>query len=222
MSQSDFRLPTVEQRTVVIGRTGSGKTQFGAWLLSLAPYQRQPYVIVDYKGDKLLRRIRQAREITLKELPKHPGLYYLKPRPDQNEEMEAWLWKVWAKERIGLFFDEITLVPDPQKGGALRAILTQGRSKRIATVCCTQRPSWISRFVFSEADYFAVLHLSLADDRKAVQHMAPLDLSKRIPEYHARWYDVGADRELLLGPAPDSDTILDTFERRLTPRKIFV
>ena len=79
-----FRLPNFHQRTAIIGRTGSGKTQFGAWLLSHAPFDKQPYVMIDYKGDDLLNSIDRVREIGLKEVPKHAGLYTIRPTPSEN------------------------------------------------------------------------------------------------------------------------------------------
>ena len=217
--EKKFRLPNYKQRVAVIGRTGSGKTQFGAWLLSEAAFTEQPYVIVDYKGDDLLNGIDRINEIGLNEVPKRPGLYIVKPRPDQVDDVEAWLWKVWAREKVGLYFDEMYLIPDPQKGGALRSIFTQGRSKRIPVIGLTQRPRHISRFLFSEADFFAVFHLNTAGDKQAVSEITPFQGDGRLPDYHCRWYDVGTDATFYLQPVPDAETILDRIDTRLAPNR---
>lgn len=214
----NFRLPNSTQRVAVIGRTGSGKSQFGTWLLSKAPFDAMPYVIVDYKGDELLNSIDGLEQINLKYVPKYPGLYIVRPRPDEAEHVEAWLWKIWARERIGLFFDETSLVPDPVKGGAFRAILTQGRSKQIPAICLTQRPAWISKFIFSEADFFAILHLSIGTDKARVKDFVPGDW-KELPEYHTRWYDVTKHKEAILTPVPNSDRLLDDFAARMRKRR---
>lgn len=214
-----FRLPTNQQRVAVIGRTGSGKTQFGAWLLAHAPFDRQPYVVIDYKGDELLGQIERITEIGLNEIPKKPGLYTIRPRPDQNEAVENWLWKIWAKEKIGLYVDEGYALPDK---GAFQAILTQGRSKRIPAIVLTQRPTWVSRFVFSEADFYAVFHLNDQRDRLTVQAFTPrerMDMKNRLPDYNAYWYDVGRDKVFQMQPVPDADTIIDMIDARLTPKK---
>lgn len=215
----NFRLPNNTHRTAVIGRTGSGKTQFGAWLLAHAPFDRQPYVMVDYKGDELLGSIDRVREIGTKDVPKHPGLYVIRPLPSDENAVENWLWKIWQKERVGLYVDEGYALPDK---GAFQAILTQGRSKRLPVICLTQRPTWVSRFVFSEADFYAVFHLNDHRDRLTVQSFTPrerMDLKNRLPDYSSYWYDVGRDNVYQMQPVPDADTIVEMIDDRLSPRK---
>lgn len=214
-----FVLPNETHRTAIFGRTGSGKTQFGTFILSEAPFDRQPYVMVNYKGDKLLKSIDRARQIGLNEVPKYPGLYHLQPEPDDDEEMETWLRNVWKHENIGLFFDEMYMLPDKR---ALRSILTQGRSKHIPAICLSQRPVWLSRFVISEADYLACFHLHDIKDRAAVQALMPHGaLKTRLQNYHCQWYDVGQDQLFPLAPCPDADSILDRIDERLSPKRKF-
>lgn len=223
MTESLLRLPTNRQRVAIIGRTGSGKTVFGAWILSRAPFDKQPYIIVDYKGDDLLNSIARVPELRVGEIPKQPGLYIVHPRVDEEIEVNDWLWKIWAHEQIGLYFDEGYNVPSPLKRNAFASILTQGRSKRIPAIILTQRPSWISRFVFSEADFFAVFHLNQDDDKRKVEGMLSKSvLADDLPEFHSNWYDVGKARALTLAPVPDGDTIRNDIEARLKPRRNFV
>jgi hypothetical protein len=222
-TENDFRLPTHQQRAAVFGRTGSGKTQFGFWLLSRAPFDRQPYVIVDYKRDDLLNESDRIRKIDFKTVPSEKGLYILHANPDDEIAMEDWLWKIWEHEKIGLFFDEAYMLPNSspaQKGGAFQSILTQGRSKRIPAIVLTQRPKFVSPFVFTEADFFSVFHLQLTRDRQTVQSYMPeaADL-ERVPEYHSHWYDVTKNRLFRLAPVPDADMILETIEARLLPQR---
>lgn len=220
-----FRLPKIDQRVTIVGRTGSGKTVFGAWLLSVAPFHRIPYVVVDYKGDELLNSIERIQEIDLGEVPRKAGLYIVRPRIDEGEAMETWLWKVWERERIGLYFDEAYMLPNSgytQKRGALAAIMTQGRSKRIPAISLVQRPSQINLFTFSEADYYAVFHLNRWDDKKTVEKFAEQLSAKTISglqKYHSRWYDVGEDRSFLMRPAPSPDDIAERIEDRLRPNR---
>lgn len=218
---SGWQHPTYTQRVAIIGRTGSGKTQKAAWLLSEAPFHHQPYIIVDYKKDELLNAIDKVREIGIGETPRHPGLYIAHPLPDAMEEVNQWLWKIWAREKTGLYFDEMYNVPDPMKKSALRAIFTQGRSKRIPVIGLTQRPAFVSRFLFSEADYFSVFHLNTKGDIQRVSEFVPGDVGKPLPEYHSRWYDVNRNASFLIKPVPDAERILERFDERLkVPRKI--
>lgn len=217
-AQSKFRLPSNRQRLAIMGRTGSGKTQFAGWVLSEAPFDRQPYVIIDYKYDDLLNGSDRIREIGLDEIPKYPGLYILHPRPSVDDgAVEAWFWKVLDREKIGLYIDEAYMVPDK---AALQAVLTQGRSKNIPVIALTQRPTWISRFIFSEADYYSVFHLQDARDRQTVQSFLPAGLlDERQPPFHSRWHDVGHDLTFDLLPVPNAETILDRIDTRLSPKR---
>lgn len=216
---SDFRLPDWSQRLTVMGRTGSGKTQFAAWVLSHAPFHKIPYVIVDYKHDILLNAIDRAEYIKLGYVPKSPGVYIVQPLPHETEEVNAWLWKVWERGKCGLYFDEMYNVPDPMKGSALRAVMTQGRSKRIPAICLTQRPAWVSRFIFSEADFYAAFHLNTKTDVDKVREFFPGSHELRLPQYHCRWYDVSDDRSFIVKPAEGAETILDRFDDRLSPKR---
>ena len=217
---ADFRLPGTTHRTLIVGRTGSGKTQFGANLLAASAWDRQPYIIINYKHDALLNDIPNVQDISVsdKKLPKHPGLYMVHPLPEKDDEqVEGWLWRIWKQGRIGLFADEAYNLPDK---GALQAILTQGRSKHIPAIICTQRPVWLSRFCFSEADFIAVFHLNDERDQQTIRKLAPPTMPReRLPPYECYWYDVGGDHLFHLQKAPDAPTILDTFKVRAARRR---
>jgi hypothetical protein len=222
---SEFRFPSVSQRVTVVGRTGSGKTYKGAWLLSNAPFDRQPYVIVDYKGDELLNGIERIREIGLNEpLPKQPGLYIVHPHIHDHETTEEWLWSVWKKGNTGLYFDEAYMLPNSgyTRRGALQAILTQGRSKHIPVISLVQRPSQISLFVMSEADFFSVFHLHRVQDQKTMSDLlggnAVMEHNEH-NEFHSKWFDVGKHRVFNMLPVPDGDVISDAINSRLEIKK---
>lgn len=147
-----IRLPGGGDRTVIIGPTGSGKTIFGAWLLGLQRFDKRPWVALDFKGEELWYRVGDPpmRRLRLGSMPGKRGLYRMDVNPGDEDELEEWLWRVWKKENIGLFIDEVSLVP---RKAAFKAILRQGRSKRIPVIACTQRPVDCDREVFSESQY---------------------------------------------------------------------
>jgi DNA helicase HerA-like ATPase len=214
-----FKFPGASDRVSIFGATGSGKTRFGVWLFSHSSFSKRPYIVVDFKGDDLIAGIERAREIRLGEVPKHPGLYVLRPTPAQGEEVNAYLWKIWEKGNTGLFFDEGYMV---NKSPALDAILTQGRSLKIPTMILTQRPAWCSRFIFSEANFYAMFRLNDKRDMDTVRGFTPannvFDFSNRLPEYTARWYDVGRDWSSFIEPVPGDDYILDRYDSALKVR----
>lgn len=219
-----WRFPSLSDRMTINGRTGSGKTVAGAWLLSEAPFDKIPYIIVDCKGEKLFSKIQRIKTLDINEaIPDAPGLYITRPLPHQKSEVTDFLWRVWGKQNTGLLFDEGYLIPDSD---SLSAIYTTGRSRNIPVFTLSQRPSWVSRFAFSEADFYQTFHLNDKRDHKTVSLFTPdnsvWDFERRLPKWHSRWYDVAGDGSAILGPVPDMPTILRRFDVRLTPKRRFL
>lgn len=213
MSAPEFKLPDDSQHTTIIGRTGSGKTQLAAFLLSQANFDEMPYIIVDYKGDALLNSV-GAKAISIHaDPPREPGLYIAHAIADADDEaMNGFLWKIYAQENTGIYFDEGFMVA---KLPALGPILMQGRSKKIPCFIVSQRPSWMNRHAFSEASHFAVFHLNDRRDQMKVKEFFRNYKEDRIEKYHAQWYDVNQDENFTLQPVPNADTIRNTFVEKL-------
>ena len=212
-------LPNDTQRLAIVGRTGSGKTQAAAWHLSNRSYDKMPWIIFDFKYDTLLNEIDGVQELKLGQIPKKPGLYIVHPMPDQEDEVDDYLIKIWANENIGVYIDEGYMIKDRR---ALRSILTQGRSKHIPMIILSQRPVWLSRFVFSEADFYQIFWLNDQRDRKTLAAFVPFDMHEKLENYHSIYYDVGNDKLYRWQPVPDKETILATFDRRLTNKTKFI
>lgn len=207
-------LPGSRDRIAILGRTGSGKTHFAAWLLSQSDWPSRPWIVVDYKGDELIDALPvHELELDVKKIPSKGGLYRVRPRgPVDDDAVEALLWKIWRRKNVGLYIDEGHMLPD---AGALQSILTQGRSKRIQTILLSQRPSWVNRFAFSEADYVAAFQLNDKRDRSTISSFMPIDLGARpLPKRHCWYYDIARDRLVLMRPVPDQVAILDRFYKR--------
>jgi hypothetical protein len=197
-----FRFPGGDARTTVIGATGSGKTTCAVWLLAHQQLDKRPWIIIDFKRETIFDEIGipPIRELSLADRPpKRPGLYIVSPRPDQDDALEAFLWRIWERENTGLFVDEASLMPDQS---AFRAILQQGRSKRIPCIACSQRPVSVARALFSEASFFCVYRMADRRDYQVVQGFIPTDLSAPLPDHHWRWYDVARNTLLHMAPVP--------------------
>lgn len=228
----EFAWPAQDEHTAVMGRTGTGKTLMGGHVLSTRDLRHQTNVLIDYKGEVLFDQLERVREIDF-ELPKHPGLYRLRPTPDENDAVEAWLWKIWERENIGLMVDEGYMIPNQ---GAYRAILTTGRSKRIPVITLSQRPVEIDRFAFSEASHIVVFDLNDERDEKTVNGFTPRGFvnwlpdsvdgdddvfkSKRklLPRWHSRWWNVPQRRPYFMKPVPPPDVIVANIDSQLDPK----
>lgn len=241
------RGPTDQQRTIVLGRTGSGKSQFAIALLSVQNWDEMPWVIIDYKGEDLLLDIRKAtggfkrgaiKVLDVHDDPPHvPGLYYMHPRPKVDDAaVDAFLWKCHQQKRgylgsrhrgeIGLFIDEGYCLPQ-HHGSAFDIILTQGRSLYIPVIVLYQRPAWMSRFAVAQSDFRACFALDdERDEKTASSYIKPakeengqsITVFSELPPYYCLWYDVGAGSSTVLSPAPDRNSIIGTFKRRLSPQ----
>jgi hypothetical protein len=215
-----FRLPNDTQRLTVIGKTGSGKTQFATWILSERSFDKKPWVVFDFKRDHLLNEIPATHHIGIEEkLPKKAGLYIVHPTPADKEHVEKLMWSIWAKENVGVYVDEGYMID--LNSDAFQAILTQGRSKRIPVIMLTQRPSWVTRFAFSEADYISLFGLTDTRDQKTVKQFMPLPIENRLDPYHSYWWDNAKNYGAVLQPVPDEVSILNRFHDRLVkPKRI--
>jgi DNA helicase HerA-like ATPase len=212
----EIRLPDETNRTAIVGRTDSGKTYAAVWILSQSNFDEQPWVIVDYKNDDLINSIARAQTIDYETIPDEPGIYILKVLPDEEEQLSNFFKRVWEHEDVGLYIDEGYLVDPRDKW--FNACLTQGRSKHIPMIVLSQRPVWLSRFVFSEASFFQVFGLTNSDDMDVIgKYIRDEDqiLQQPLEQYHSFYYDVGQQKLIVLGPVPDEEILLATIDAKL-------
>lgn len=210
--------PKKSDRLVIVGRTGSGKTQNAAWHLSQWDFNRFPWVMVNTKDDALLNEIARfpsVHNIGLNETPKENGLYAIRPMPDEGDELNEFLLRIWQRKNCGIYIDEGYMIEEDM---AFNRLLTQGRSRNIPMIILSQRPVWISKFTFSEASFIQIFDLGMEDDRKTIaRHVRGYNVDHVLPEFHSLWYDMGKATITPLGPVPDRTKILDTFRQQLTP-----
>ena len=217
MIDEEIRLPGPTHKLAIVGRTGSGKTVAAVWHLSNADFDERPWIILDYKNDELINGINRAKVIGFEELPEDPGIYILKIIPGDEEKVSAWFYSVWKRGDMGVLIDEGYMIDPREKW--FNACLTQGRSKRISIIVLSQRPVWLSRFVFSEADFFQIFDLTHVKDMDKVREYVRDDGSQQMDEplqnYHSWYYDVSRKRLDTFGPVPNQERILEAIDARL-------
>lgn len=233
---TEVRTPNDTNRTIVLGRTGTGKSQFAINLLSEQNWNEIPWVIIDFKGEDLLEDIlnenpNSIRIITPKSNPpKSPGLYYMKCNPiDDDELIEVFMRKMHKQGNIGLYVDEGYMMPKFGNTPGFTLLQTQGRSLHIPMICLYQRPVWMSRFAIAQSDFRAIFKQDDNRDEKVIkefvksvtlpngQKLGPTEL-EQLPDYYCLWYDVGRGKTAILQPAPDRNIILQKFRSRLYPQ----
>lgn len=213
------RLPNASQRLTVIGRTGTGKTVAGVYQISRRNLRVEQWVVLNFKGDELIDSISRARHIDYSfKLPrKDGGLFVLHPSPHEKKELEEFLWRLWERGNVGIFADEGYMLSGSE---AFETILTQGRSLRVPVIACTQRPVWVSRYVFSEADFFQLFDLNDRRDWQTVEAFMPRVEGIALPPYHSWYYDVARKQMFEFSPVPTPDEIRATIDAQLFTRKI--
>ncbi len=214
-----LKWPGSHDRLAVLGRTGSGKTTAAAWHLSGKDFNAQPWLIVNTKGDPLLNEIAAiegVKTITLDDTPEEQGLYIVSPQPGQHTALDLMFRRVWEKQDCGVYIDEGYMIEEPD---GFNALLTQGRSRNIPMIVLSQRPAWISKFVFSEADFVQVFHLQHLADRKNVAQFVPMDIDLRLPKHHSLWYNVAENELNRLSPVPQKSIILNSFRAKFPPKQ---
>lgn len=221
-----MRIPNEGNRTAVVGSTGSGKTHGALWVLSMQDLQSRPWIVYNFKREKLIDQIPFAKGIEINELPVESsngawrnGIYIVHPRPDQKEELEAQMWSIWESENIGVMIDEAYMVP--RYSDAYTALLTQGRSKSIPMLNLSQRPAYLNPFMLDQSEYLMIFELRKSDDIKRMQSNMPTRVSKgiekKLPKFNSYYYDADADKLSILSPVPPLKTIYGTFARKLQP-----
>ena len=210
VTRKGWTIPDDSKRTAIVGRTGSGKTQFGVYFLGTqinGPWKELPVTIIDFKHARLIREL-QATEIKVSNRPPtRPGLYVVRPFPgDDDKALVEYLLRVWAQENHGIYCDETLDLGARNRG--FRRLLSQGREKSIPMIYCTQRPSWVDMYSFSEADYVCAFQLTLPDDEKRIDQFAPGYTNKALEPYHSYWYDVASNQGAVLNPCPSQADIL--------------
>jgi len=212
--KSNSALPELGQRGLIIGQTGSGKTNFAIHLLKNLTFV--PFVIYDTKDEEkfltlpksILVHDEQSRNDALNNDEQFDFVIVRPPANISNDDqaMDEMLQSHYNElHGVGAYVDEIYSFHsgNGRAGKGLLSLLTRGRSRGITTIMSTQRPAWISKFCYSEAQKLFVFLLMHEDDRKHVAKFIPNFDIDTFPPKHGFWqYSQGDNNPQLFLPVP--------------------
>lgn len=200
------------KRAAIAGRTGAGKSTLANWLAWHSPGK---FVILNPKFTRAYNELPNCVRVDgldferVVDLIEDDEVRFINVCPDGEdssaESMDEFVGDLHkAYSNIGLLADELyTLHIRGQAGPGLVGWLTRGRELGQSFIGLTQRPAWVSRFIFSESDYICAMDLALKDDRKRMYEMSGKDeMEVRLPPRYWHWYDVAADELTTYAPIP--------------------
>ncbi|HKY44768.1 MAG TPA: hypothetical protein VJM50_16875 [Pyrinomonadaceae bacterium] len=210
MAQPSHPVINPGKRAIAAGRTGSGKSTLAKWLLQVSPGH---WIILNPKNTRAYDSLPDSNIVEGIDIPKiresidEFRFTVVTPKPNQlaPETLDLFInWIISDYTNIGVCIDELYAVhKNGVAGEGLIGLLTRGRELKQSFFGLTQRPAWLSKFLFSEADYIIGMSLNLEADRKRMfEFTGKKKFLEKLPERQWLWYDVGKDHLREFNPVP--------------------
>ena len=196
------KLPQINvgKRAVIAGRTGTGKSTLGKWILNRSPGH---WIILNPKWTSAYGTLKDSVTIEGIDLNKIEKAFVkhkytiVNPHPEQSnpETMDAFIEYMHLNfTGFGIVADELyTLHKNGQAGQGLLGLLTRGRELKHSFLGLTQRPVFVSKFIFSESDYIGALDLTLSLDQKTMyENTGREEFRQGLNGHEWLWLDIGA------------------------------
>jgi hypothetical protein len=224
-----FQWPTDEDRMLIIGTTGSGKTRAAIDQLSRRSIDSMVWIAIDFKGHDTLYQMPVTDIMDLDDpIPDRPGLYYVKaPLSKTGNPTAQLIHRAAQRGQVGLFIDEMLAVGTQNE--ALGNALFAGRALQLPLIMCAQKPTGIDVLARSQATVFQVFSVDSKKDRDELHEYIPrqvIDLEyemvtapeeKLLPRYHSIWYDKNRRYVTRLPGSPPEEESFERIADRMAP-----
>ncbi len=164
------------ERVLIVGRTGTGKSVLAKYLLR---FNTQHWLIINPKNTRAYDDLKNSNTVydisDIKDslLKYRFTVWNVKLEDYEPALMDDVIWDFHVLyDDFGIVVDELyTIHKNGRALAGLVAYLTRGREKKQSFIGLTQRPKWLSNFLFSESDTIISLALTSLDDQKRMYEM---------------------------------------------------
>ena len=138
------------------------------------------------------------------------GIFVVRPKPREYGDMDAYLEELHESyDNFGVCVDEVYQVSGSttRAGPGLTGLVTRGRARKQAVILGSQRPAWVPRFVYSEANGIVVMSLTMKQDRERILEMtAQRIVMEPLESRHWLYCDIAAQTVTRYAPVTIEET----------------
>lgn len=182
-----------DQRLIVVGATGSGKTVLIKHFLS----RLNRVFVIDPKHTFKLDGYKVRRG-----LPMFGSEFRVifRPRKGDDDQMSDLLRDLFKMKNVTIYCDELATLAEVYKETTetLADISRTGRERRVSVWAALQRPRWVPRVFFTEAENMFIFNLRSEEDRQYMAKFTDPMVEDQIEKFTFWYFHPDQDRIALM------------------------